>query len=68
MKEAVKFLQDNPVQYLATAGWNGTAVFEENVAVKENCMSNPIFQVFYLEDARAVIADFSGEPPKENVL
>ena len=44
--------------------------------VKKGCMANPIvkgqyhtadnpiFEVFYLEDAKAVIADFSGNPPK----
>lgn len=26
---------------------------------------NPIFEVFYLEDVEAVIADFSGNPPKK---
>lgn len=130
MNEVVEFLQENPVQYLATIGrdgkakcrpfmfcfeqhgklwfctnntkdvykdiqanpyievsvsspayqWirlNGKAVFENNMAVKEGCMNNPIvkgqyqtaanpiFEVFYLEDAHAVIADFSGNPPKE---
>ena len=25
---------------------------------------NPIFEVFYLADAEAVIADFSGNPPR----
>jgi len=130
MNEVVKFLQENPVQYLATVGrdgkakcrpfmfsherddklwfctnnqkevyrdlqqnpyvqisvsspayaWirlDGKAVFEDNRAVKEGCMSNPIvkgqyhtadnpiFVVFYLEDAHAVIADFSGNPPRE---
>ena len=56
---------------------NGKAVFENNMAVKEACMansivkgqyneaSNPIFEVFYLANAKAVIADFSGNPPKE---
>ena len=56
---------------------NGKVVFENNMAVKEGCMNNlivkgqyqtadnPIFEVFYLEDAHAVIADFSGNPPKE---
>lgn len=133
MNEVVKFLQDNPVQYLATVGldgkakcrpfmfcferegklwfctnhtksvyremqadpnlevtvsspayaWlrlSGRAVFEDNRAVKEGCMANPIvqgqyqsadnpiFEVFYLEGARAVIADFSGQPPKEYEL
>ena len=129
MKEVVKFLQENPVQYLATVGRDGKAkcrpfmfamekdgklwfctnnqkevykdmqenpyveisvsspdfawirlhgkvVFENNMEVKEGCMvnpivkgqyqtaDNPIFEVFYLADAEAVIADFSGEPPK----
>lgn len=133
MNEVVKFLQENPVQYLATVGrdgkakcrpfmfcfeqdeklwfctnntkdvyqdlqknpyievsvsspsyaWirlNGKAVFENNMAVKAGCMNNPIvkgqyqsaenpiFEVFYLADARAVIADFSGNPPKEYTL
>lgn len=130
MNEVVNFLQENPVQYLATVGrdgkakcrpfmfcfeqdgklwfctnntkdvykdiqnnpyievcvsspsyeWirlNGKVVFENNMAVKEGCMNNPIvkgqyqtadnpiFEVFYLEDAHAVIADFSGTPPRE---
>ena len=133
MNEVVKFLQENPVQYLATIGrdgkakcrpimfcfeqdgklwfctnntkevykdirnnpyievsvsspayaWirlNGKAVFENNMTVKEGCMNNPIvkgqyqtadnpiFEVFYLEGAHAVIADFSGNPPKEYTL
>lgn len=130
MNEAVKFLTENSVQYLATVGrdgkakcrpfmfagekdgklwfctnnqkdvykdmqanpnvelsvssptfaWirlNGKAVFENNMAVKEMCLQNPIvksqyqtagnpiFEVFYLADAHAVIADFSGNPPRE---
>lgn len=129
MNEVVKFLTENPVQYLATVGrdgkakcrpfmfcfekdgklwfctnntkevykdmqanpnieisvasaayaWirlSGTAVFEKNMAVKEGCMDNPIVKgqyqtadnpiltVFYLKDAHAVIADFSGQPPR----
>lgn len=129
MNEVVKFLTENPVQYLATVGrdgkakcrpfmfaaehegklwfctnnqkdvyqdmqanpqievsvsspsfaWirlHGKAVFENNPAVKELCMGNtivksqyqtaqnPIFEVFYLAEAEAVIADFSGLPPK----
>ena len=56
---------------------NGKAVFENNMEVKEACMLNPIvkgqyneasnsiFEVFYLENAKAVIADFSGNSPKE---
>ena len=133
MNEVVKFLNENPVQYLATVGrdgkakcrpfmfagelegklwfctnstkevykdlqanpyveisvsspayaWirlNGKAVFENNMAAKEMCIanpivkgqygeaSNPIFEVFYLADAHAVIADFSGNPPQEYSL
>lgn len=56
---------------------NGRAVFENNKEVKESCMNNPIvkcqynsaenpiFEVFYLQNVHAVIADFSGNPPKE---
>lgn len=133
MNEVIAFLQENPVQYLATVGrdrkakcrpfmfcfeqdgklwfctnnqkdvykdmqanpyievsisspsyaWirlSGRAVFENNMTVKEGCMNNPIvksqyqtadnpiFTVFYLADARAVISDFSGNPPKEYIL
>ncbi len=130
MKEVVAFLQENPVQYLATIGrdgkakcrpfmfagekdgklwfctnnqkevykdmqvnpyvelsvasptyaWirlNGKAAFENDKAAKEMCLQNPIvksqyqtadnpiFEVFYLAEAHAVIADFSGNPPRE---
>ena len=56
---------------------NGKAVFENNMAAKAMCIqnpivkgqygeaTNPIFEVFYLKDVHAVIADFSGNPPKE---
>ena len=130
MKKVVAFLNENPVQYLATVGrdgkakcrpfmfageldgklwfctnntkdvykdmlsnpnvevsvsspsyeWirlNGEAVFEDSMAAKEMFIANPIvkgqygeatnpiFEVFYLEDAHGVIADFSGNPPYE---
>ena len=133
MNEVVKFLNENPVQYLATVGrdgkakcrpfmfageldgrlwfctnhtkdvykdmqsnpnvevsvsspasaWirlTGRAVFEPNRAAKEMSLQNPIvkgqyqsadnpnFEVFYLADAHAVIADFSGDPPQEFAL
>lgn len=133
MNKVVKFLQENPVQYLATVGRDGKAkcrpfmfcfersgrlwfctnstknvykdmqnnphveisvsspayawirrsgktVFENDRAVKEDGMNNPIvkgqygsadnpiFEAFYLEDAKAVIADFSGNPPKAYAL
>lgn len=129
MKKIVEFLNQNPVQYLATVGRDGKAkcrpfmfcfekadklwfctnnqkdvykdmlnnpeieisvyssennswirlagkaVFEDNMKVKEECMNNPIvkgqyktaenpiFEVFYLENPRGEIADFSGNPP-----
>ena len=59
---------------------SGKAVFEGSMAVKEMCMQypivkgqyqtadNPIFEVFYLAGAHAVIADFSGNPPQEYSL
>lgn len=133
MDEIVTFLQENPVQYLATVGrdgkakcrpfmfcferqgklwfctnhtkevykdmvenpnvevcvsspgyvWlrlRGRAVFVDDRAMKEGCMANPIvkgqyqsadnpiFEVFYLADAHAVLADFSGAPPKTFAL
>ncbi len=130
MNEVVKFLTENPVQYLATVGrdgkakcrpfmfsferdgklwfntgnqknvykdmqenpnieiciaspdyvWlriSGRAVFVNDLEVKAAALENPIvkgnyqtpenptFEVFYLADAHAVIADFSGNPPRE---
>ena len=56
---------------------NGEAVFENNMTVKRACLNipivkqqyqtadNPIFEVFYLMDGKATIADFSGNPPKQ---
>ena len=80
-------MQKNPYVEVSVASpdyaWirlNGKAVFEDNRAVKEGCMANPIvkgqyqtadnpiFEVFYLEDAKAVLADFSGNPPGEYTL
>ncbi len=55
---------------------SGVARFENNIAVKEFCMAiplirsiyqsieNPDFEVFCIEKGRAVIADFSGNPPQ----
>ena len=56
---------------------HGKAVFENNMAAKEMSISNPIvkgqygeatnpiLEVFYLEDAHGAITDFSGNPPYE---
>ena len=56
---------------------SGKAVFVDDRAIKAAALENPIvkgnyetpdnpvFEVFYLENAHAVIADFSGNPPQE---
>lgn len=86
-KDVYKDMQANPNVEISVSSpeyaWirlNGKVVFENNMAVKEGCMANPIvkgqyqtadnpiFEVFYLEGAKAVIADFSGNPPKEYSL
>lgn len=83
-KDVYKDMQQNPYVEISVSdpsyAWirlNGKVVFDNNKAVKEGCMNNPIvkgqyqtadnpiFEVFYLTDAHAVIADFSGNPPKE---
>jgi uncharacterized pyridoxamine 5'-phosphate oxidase family protein len=131
MYEVVKFLEENPIQYLATVGFdgkakvrpfmfmlerdgklyfctsnqkevykqiknsnyveittanpefawiriNGKVIFSDDLGIKKAIMDkneiirsqyqtpdNPNLEVFYLDDAKATIADFSGEPPKE---
>ena len=81
-KDVYKDMQANPEIEVTvsspTYAWirlHGTAVFENNMAVKEGAMgnpivksqygeaSNPIFEVFYIQNAHGVIADFSGNPP-----
>lgn len=83
-KEVYKDMQENPEVEISVSSpefaWvrlHGKAVFENNMEVKEACMTNdivkgqyqtadnPIFEVFYLEDAHGIIADFSGNPPYE---
>lgn len=83
-KDVYKDLQANPYTEVSVSSpefaWirlSGRAVFDNNMAVKEMCIENPIvkgqyetaenpiFEVFYLADAYAVIADFSGNPPQE---
>lgn len=53
-------------------------VFENNMEIKEDFMANPmikgqyntadnpIFEVFYLDSAHAIIADMSGNAPQKN--
>ena len=81
-KDVYKDMQANPEIEVTvsspTYAWirlHGTAVFENNMAVKVGAMgnpivksqygeaSNPIFEVFYIQNAHGVIADFSGNPP-----
>lgn len=83
-KEVYKDMQENPYVEISVSSpeyaWirlSGKVVFENNMEVKQGCMENPIvksqydtadnpiFELFYLEDAHGVIADFSGEPPYE---
>lgn len=134
MNEVIKFLNENPIQYLATVGLDGKpkvrpfqyiheqdgklyfctsnqkevfnelegcpyveistsspefkwirlsgkvnfstgidikkAIVEKSEIVKMvyKTPDNPTFEIFYLEDAKAVIADFSGNPPQEYTL
>lgn len=57
---------------------SGEVVFSPDVSIKAKIIEhsplvksiyetgdNPIFEIFYLTEAKAVIADFSGNPPKE---
>lgn len=60
---------------------SGKAVFSTDVEIKKAVIEgselvksvyqtpeNPTFEIFYLEDAQAVIADFSGNPPVKYTL
>lgn len=86
-KDVYKDLQENPYVQISvsspTYAWirlDGKAVFVNDMDVKTRCLENPIvksqyetpdnpiFEVFYLADASAVIADFSGNPPREYML
>ena len=71
-KEVYQDMQANPNVEVTVSSpeyaWlrlHGKAVFANNMAAKEMCLQNPIFEVFYLEDPHGVIADFSGQPPYE---
>ena len=82
-KEVYRELRQDPRVEVCVASpdyaWlrlRGRAVFENDRAVKEGCMANPIvqgqyqtadnpiFEVFYLADAHAILSDFSGNPPR----
>ena len=72
-KDVYKDMQANPEIEISVSSpeyaWirlHGKAVFE-NPIVKGQYgeATNPIFEVFYLDNAHGVIADFSGNPPYE---
>lgn len=84
MKDVYMDMQENPEIEITTSNssyaWlrvHGKAVFENNMAIKEAAIENPIvngiyktadnpiFEVFYIENPHGVIADFSGNPPYE---
>ena len=46
------------------------AIIESNELVKSQYQTanNPIFKIFYLDEAKAVITDCSGKPPREFTL
>jgi uncharacterized pyridoxamine 5'-phosphate oxidase family protein len=46
------------------------AIIEKNALVRSlyQTAENPVFEIFYLDEAKAVIADFSGNPPKEYAI
>ena len=83
-KDVYKDMQENPYVEICISSpsdeWirvSGKATFVDDKAIKEAALENPIvkgnyqtadnpvFEVFYLADAKAVIADFSGNPPRE---
>lgn len=60
---------------------SGKVVFLPDTAIKKEIVEssplvksiygsaeNPAFEIFYLDGAKAVIADFSGQPPKSYKL
>ena len=60
---------------------NGDVVFSKDLDIKGkiidhsplvksiyNTPDNPVFEIFYLDNAKAVMSDFSGNPPREYSL
>ena len=58
-KEVYKDMQENPYVELSVSSPKYAWIRLHGKA------TNPIFAVFYLEDAHGLIADFSGNPPYE---
>ena len=79
-KEIVKHLYTEFCASGENFSWirlNGKAVFSNDILIKKKIQDesslvksiykkpdNPVFEVFYLADAEAIITDFSGNPPK----
>lgn len=83
-KEVYKEIKNNPNIELCTSSpsfaWmrlSGTVAFSDDMDIKAAVIEhsplvksiykspdNPAFEIFYLKNAKAVIADFSGQPPK----
>ena len=60
---------------------NGKVVFSKDLEIKKKIIEtsglvkslyqtaeNPIFEIFYIEDVKAIIADFLGKPHKEYIM
>lgn len=58
-KDVYKDMQENPNVEICIS--SPSSIVKGNYQTPDN----PTFAVFYLADAKAVIADFSGNPPRE---
>jgi uncharacterized pyridoxamine 5'-phosphate oxidase family protein len=87
-KEVYKELQKSPYVEISVStpeyAWirlKGKAIFKNDIEIKKMILAampivkniyktenNPVFEVFYLDEVKATITDFSGNPPKEYVL
>jgi len=87
-KDVYKQIIKSPYIQITTANPNaewirisGKAVFSDDMEIKKTIIENnellkslyqtadnPIFEIFYLEEANATIANLTGEPPKEYSL
>ncbi|MDP4093962.1 MAG: pyridoxamine 5'-phosphate oxidase family protein [Bacillota bacterium] len=83
-KDVYRQMKESPVVEYATTSSDmvtvrisGTAVFTEDIQVKEKVLAsselvksiyktadNPVFKTFYLEHGDVIVADFSGNPPR----
>jgi uncharacterized pyridoxamine 5'-phosphate oxidase family protein len=84
MKDVYEEIKNKPNIELCTSSSNlswirlsGKVVFSNDIDVKNAIIEqsslvrsiyktpdNPIFEIFYIENAKAIISDFSGQPPK----